>query len=106
MSPGRDSGLGEKGIHDHIEGHDHNDMKDYSTNVAKVVHTDGTIDYIDAKAIGGDFEEMPKGYFWSPSFIGTVTVSTPAKLTLKNTDRRLGTMFRQHLRLSWLGSPC
>ena len=42
--------------------------------VAKVVHTDGTVDLIDAKAIGGEYDEMPKGYFRSPSFIGTVTV--------------------------------
>ena len=71
MSQGRDSGLGEKDLHSHhVEG----DSKfDDGTNVAKVVHTDGTIDYIDAKAIGGDIEELPKGYFLSPSFIGTVT---------------------------------
>ncbi|EON99574.1 putative trichothecene efflux pump protein [Phaeoacremonium minimum UCRPA7] len=41
-------------------------------DVAKVVHADGTVDYIDARAVGGDFEEMPKGYFYSPQFIGTV----------------------------------
>lgn len=44
-------------------------------DVAKVVHADGTVDYIDARAVGGDFEEMPKGYFYSPQFIGTVAVS-------------------------------
>ena len=40
----------------------------------KVVHADGTVDYIDHHAIGGEREIMPKGYFRSPQFIGTVTV--------------------------------
>lgn len=44
-------------------------------DVAKVVHADGTVDYIDARAIGGDAEDLPKGYFRSPQFIGTVVVS-------------------------------
>lgn len=41
---------------------------------AKVVHADGTIDYVDAHAIGGEMEAMPRGYFMSPQFIGTVVV--------------------------------
>lgn len=45
----------------------------------KVVHTDGTVNYVDNKALGGDAEAMPAGYFRSPQFIGTVTVrDTPA----------------------------
>lgn len=72
MTQGRDSGPGEKDLHaHHIEG-DHHDSK-FGTDVAKVVHTDGTVDYIDARAIGGDVDELPKGYFLTPSFIGTVT---------------------------------
>lgn len=47
-------------------------------DVAKVVHADGTVNYVDAKAIGGDMEELPKGYFRSPQFIGTVVVSRSA----------------------------
>ncbi|KAI8627941.1 trichothecene efflux pump [Xylariaceae sp. FL1651] len=43
----------------------------YETEV-KVVHTDGTIDYVDRNAVGGDAAEMPDGYFTSPQFIGTV----------------------------------
>ncbi|KAH7121924.1 trichothecene efflux pump [Dactylonectria estremocensis] len=35
----------------------------------KVVHADGTIDYLDAKAVGGDVDEMPAGYFLSAKFI-------------------------------------
>lgn len=44
-------------------------------DVAKVVHADGTVNYVDARAIGGDVEDLPKGYFYSPQFIGTVVVS-------------------------------
>lgn len=39
------------------------------------IHTDGTIDYVDAQAFGGDLHQMPPGYFYSVQFIGTVTVS-------------------------------
>lgn len=44
-------------------------------NVVQTVHTDGTVDYVDALALGGDAGQMPKGYFWSVQFIGTVIVS-------------------------------
>lgn len=43
-------------------------------NALKVVHTDGTVDYVDNKAVGGDAAEMPEGYFRSAQFIGTVVV--------------------------------
>lgn len=46
-------------------------------DVAKLVHADGTVNYVDAQAIGGDVDELPKGYFRSPQFIGTVVVSDP-----------------------------
>ena len=42
-------------------------------DVAKVAHLDGTIDYIDAKAVGGDVGDMPPGYYCSPAFLGTLT---------------------------------
>ncbi|KAF2115908.1 fungal trichothecene efflux pump [Lophiotrema nucula] len=42
-------------------------------HVVKKVHADGTVDLVDAHAIGGDLDEMPAGYFWSLQFIGTVT---------------------------------
>ncbi|CAK7221588.1 hypothetical protein SCUCBS95973_004546 [Sporothrix curviconia] len=48
--------------HEFIDGHD----------VAKVAHIDGTVDYIDANAVGGDLEDMPKGYYYSPAFLGTM----------------------------------
>jgi MFS family permease len=38
----------------------------------KLVHADGFVDYVDKKAIGGDVEGMPRGYFRSPQFIGTI----------------------------------
>ncbi|KAL1591906.1 hypothetical protein SLS60_011498 [Paraconiothyrium brasiliense] len=41
-------------------------------HVVKKVHADGHVDLVDAHAIGGAFEEMPKGYFWSIQFVGTV----------------------------------
>ncbi|KAK7191532.1 hypothetical protein DPSP01_011049 [Paraphaeosphaeria sporulosa] len=41
-------------------------------HVVKKVHADGHVDLVDAHAIGGAFEEMPDGYFWSIQFIGTV----------------------------------
>ncbi|KAH6955725.1 trichothecene efflux pump [Ilyonectria sp. MPI-CAGE-AT-0026] len=47
---------------------------------AKVVHADGTVDYVDVGAVGGDFDEMPKGYFLSAKFIGTVTASCFASI--------------------------
>jgi hypothetical protein len=46
-------------------------------NCLRVVHTDGTVNYVDNKAVGGDAAGMPKGYFKSPQFIGTVVVSIP-----------------------------
>lgn len=49
-------------------------------HVVKKVHADGHVDLVDAHAIGGALEEMPKGYFWSLQFIGTVIVRPPQAL--------------------------
>ena len=38
------------------------------------VHADGTMDRIDAKAIGGDVDDMPAGYFYCAEFLGTLVV--------------------------------
>lgn len=43
-------------------------------HVVKKVHADGHVDLVDTHAIGGDYDEMPKGYYWSIQFIGTVIV--------------------------------
>lgn len=72
MSP--DSGPDEKDLQaSHLEAGDAALNKGVD-QTEKVVHADGTIDYLDAKAVGGDVDEMPKGYFLSAQFIGTVTV--------------------------------
>jgi hypothetical protein len=52
-------------------------------NVTKVTHADGAIDYIDSKAIGGDYATMRRGYFRSPQFIGTLTVGIEFSKNLK-----------------------
>ena len=44
--------------------------------VVQAVHQDGTVDYVDTHAIGGDLNAMPPGYFHSIQFIGTVTVGS------------------------------
>ena len=44
-------------------------------DAVQTVHTDGTVDYVDTHAIGGDLDNMPAGYFLSVQFIGTVIVS-------------------------------
>jgi hypothetical protein len=49
-----------------------------AVNVVKKVHADGHVDLVDAHAIGGNLEDMPAGYFWTPQFIGTVIVRFPA----------------------------
>ncbi|KAF2836149.1 fungal trichothecene efflux pump [Patellaria atrata CBS 101060] len=41
-------------------------------DAVKTVHADGHIDMVDTHAIGGELNEMPKGYYTSVSFIGTV----------------------------------
>jgi hypothetical protein len=46
-------------------------------DVIQTVHQDGTVDYVDTHAIGGDLDQMPDGYFYSIQFIGTVAVSAP-----------------------------
>jgi hypothetical protein len=46
-------------------------------HVVRRVHADGAVDLIDAKAVGGDIEEMPAGYYGSLNFIATFAVSLP-----------------------------
>ncbi|KAK7430669.1 hypothetical protein QQZ08_002713 [Neonectria magnoliae] len=71
MSP--DSGPEEKDLQAaHLEAGD-GVLDKPGHHTEKVVHADGTIDYLDAEAVGGEYDQMPKGYFLSPQFIGTVT---------------------------------
>lgn len=50
---------------------------DEHIHVVRRVHADGAVDLIDAKAVGGDIDEMPKGYYYSLNFICTFLVRTP-----------------------------
>ncbi|CAG9947642.1 unnamed protein product [Clonostachys rosea f. rosea IK726] len=79
MAPDTTSGPETKGpAASHIESKDGRPLDDISQVLendgerAKVVHADGTIDYVDAHALGGEVDVMPPGYFRSPQFIGTV----------------------------------
>ena len=45
--------------------------------VVQTVHQDGTVDYVDTHAVGGDLAQMPEGYYRSVQFVGTVIVSLP-----------------------------
>ncbi|KAJ0121963.1 trichothecene efflux pump [Diaporthe amygdali] len=49
-------------------------------NVTKVTHADGAVDYIDIKAVGGDYAMMQRGYFRSPQFLGTLTAQCLASI--------------------------
>jgi len=53
---------------------------EHGIHVVKRVHQDGTVDLIDAHAVGGDLDEMPKGYYWSPNFIFTFLVSIDSSI--------------------------
>jgi hypothetical protein len=76
-------------------------------DVIQTVHQDGTVDYVDTHAIGGDLEKMPSGYFYSVQFIGTVTVSLPRRLKKDGTDLILiGCLLCEYLCLLGLGLAC
>ena len=47
---------------------------EHGIHVVKRVHQDGTVDFIDAHAVGGDLDEMPAGYYVTPNFIFTFIV--------------------------------
>lgn len=85
-------------------------------NALKVVHTDGTINYVDNKAVGGDSAEMPEGYFRSVQFIGTVVVSGNVSLVVSFQGYNLTHLGHRRLSVSqtmlliWVGyyppTPC
>ncbi|KAK6366829.1 hypothetical protein LTS17_010380 [Exophiala oligosperma] len=43
-----------------------------ASEVVERKHLDGTVDLVDVRAIGGDIDQMPPGYFGSIHFLGTV----------------------------------
>ncbi|KAF6810260.1 trichothecene efflux pump [Colletotrichum sojae] len=61
-------------------GRDDSRVRSDDGNVTKVIHADGTVDYIDSKAVGGDYGAMPPGYFRSPQFLGTLTAQCLASI--------------------------
>jgi len=44
-------------------------------DAVKTKHEDGTVSFAGRAALGGGLEEMPKGYFRSVQFVGTVVVT-------------------------------
>jgi len=40
----------------------------------------GTVDYLAPEIVGGDLEDLPKGYFMTPQFIGTVIATCTASI--------------------------
>lgn len=65
--------------HSELETKVTSDVNSEDGNVTKVTHADGSVDYIDLKAIGGDYSMMRRGYFRSPQFIGTLIVRRELK---------------------------
>jgi hypothetical protein len=92
--------------HDHEKGSDGHsaDRKIEDVHTVKKTHADGTVDEIDTHAIGGDVEEMPKGYYYSWQFIGTVIVSESAPTHAFITNRDIGNMSWKHLRVPGMGA--
>jgi hypothetical protein len=79
---------------------------DEHLHATKTHHTDGTISYVDNHAVGGDLEDMPKGYYRSWQFIMTVTVRNAASIPLTTTDNLEGRLSRQQLCVSRVGVAC
>ncbi|KAF2396251.1 trichothecene efflux pump [Trichodelitschia bisporula] len=62
----------------YVERVDH--VSDGDVHVVKVTHADGVVDFVDAHAVGGSYEDMPKGYFTSYQFIGTMLAASFAAI--------------------------
>jgi hypothetical protein len=60
--------------------HEDRENPDNGLHVVPTLHQDGTTDLVDARAVGGDVDEMPKGYYRSWQFIGTVTAQCLASI--------------------------
>lgn len=41
----------------------------------KAVHVDGSVDYINRKALGGNIKRLPNNYFLRPEFVAVLVVS-------------------------------
>nr|OQO23436.1 hypothetical protein B0A51_10297 [Rachicladosporium sp. CCFEE 5018] len=53
---------------------------DYGKDRIEQVHADGTVDFVAQEAVGGELVNMPKGYYRSPQFIGTVVATCLASM--------------------------
>lgn len=76
-----------------------------SVETVQAVHQDGSIDFVDRNALGGALHQMPKGYFRSVQFVGTVAVSLHAS-SYDNRLKIAGCVLRQYLCLLGLGFAC
>lgn len=74
-------------------------------DVIETIHKDGTVDYVDTQAIGGELDEMPDGYFYSIQFIGTVIVRTSVFTSVENliTMYSIGCLLCQYVCLPRMG---
>jgi len=77
-----------------------------NVEVVQQVHTDGTVDFVDTHALGGDFETMPKGYYTSMNFIGTVTVSYFCYLSLNSFSKSKSRLFASPVFVPILDGYC
>lgn len=59
--------FGKEGLPEHVD--------NIRGDVVDNVYLDGTVDLVDKRAIGGDMEVMPPGYWQSFHSIGTVVVT-------------------------------
>lgn len=61
----------------HVEEHDHATMVRVDTHrtepdeILEQTKTEATVDTVAPSAIGGDFHDLPAGYYYSPKFIGS-----------------------------------
>jgi hypothetical protein len=78
--------------------------------VVQTVHQDGTVDYVDTHAVGGDLAQMPEGYYRSIQFVGTVIVSLLLSNEWgsreKDADIWAGCLLCEYLRIPGMGSTC
>ena len=73
-------------------------------HVVTKVHADGHVDLVDARAIGGDVEGMPPGYYYSVKFIGTVIVSWIVETFREGANSPRGRLLWKHMRVPRLGT--
>ncbi|KAF7561424.1 hypothetical protein G7046_g2702 [Stylonectria norvegica] len=67
-------------VHDNHDIHDDPELSDGKGETEKVVYADGTVEFVDRHALGGDVQSMPVGYYRSPQFIGTVAAQMLASI--------------------------